>query len=164
MKRIAASALVAGVTVLLLLGCASEPARDPFASLPEAPEMAADVVLMHWVVEGAPPEIDEVILLHADGSITFLDRASGHRGEQYVGPEGASHFAELLAASGFGQLEHTYLPSKRSSADGRFVTLALRVDGDVKRVQWQEPAAPAAIGEALRELDQFMQAVRASAR
>ena len=165
MKRaLLPGALMIGVIIALLLGCAGGSATEPFANLPEAPEMSEDVVLMYWVVAGSPPEIDEAVLLHSDGAVTYLDRTIGRRGEQYVGSESVLHFTELLVASGFGQLESTYRAGKGGGGvGGRIVTIALRSGGTAKRVQWQEPAVPDAIAEAAREIGQFAQAVRASA-
>jgi hypothetical protein len=107
----------------------------------------------------------EAITLYPDGQVIYkVWTASGaeiRRGKQFVGASGVAHFLSLFEAAGF----HTLAPSYQSAAsDGRLRNLCLVVRGDkVHEVQWEPDAVPPSLSKALRELDQFVDVIRASA-
>jgi hypothetical protein len=151
-------------TILLALFCllAACSGGQPARPLPPITPLPDEAVLLYRLVEGEPATRDETILLHAGGQVSYLEAVSGRKGSQFVTPDGVQRFLGKLEAARFASLLASYRPRSASSSPV-YHTLSARLGGAVKAVQWEAPQTPTELGDFMREWEQFVAVIRASA-
>jgi hypothetical protein len=150
-------------TLLLLLVLSACSAGQPAQPLPPITPLPAEAVLAYRLVEGEPATRDETILLYPAGQVSYVEAVSGRKGSQVVMPGGVQRFLDNLQAARFADLSAAYRP-RGASAIPVYHTLSARLGGAVKTVQWEAPQTPPGLGDFVREWEQFISVIRASAR